>query len=147
MRVTDDLFQRRDCKNGEGLVMLKNKQRLLEFLRTELKAIESKHYGASGPQPWRARLVFEDSPCCLNSENRGSRVPCEECALMELVPEDRRKEKVPCRFIQLNANGDTVDSLYRCGTQQELETALAGWLRKAIHEIEAEAGNPELARH
>jgi hypothetical protein len=58
---------------------------------------------------------------------------------MELVPQSRRKEKVPCRFIPLNDRGDTVDSLYRCGTQQELETALTEWLRKTIHEMESKA--------
>jgi hypothetical protein len=120
--------------------MEKNNQRLLEFLKTELKAIESGDYSHPEHRPWRARLVFEDSPCCPNYENKGERVPCEQCVLMDLVPQDRRKEKVPCRFIPLNTAGDTIDSLYRCGTQQELETTVAEWLRKTIRQIETEAG-------
>ena len=119
--------------------MEKDNHRLLEFLTTELKALEKGNYGVSERQPWRARLVFEDSPCCPNYANRGRRIPCKECVLMELVPQSRRKEKVPCRFIPLNDRGDTVDSLYRCGTQQELETALTEWLRKTIHEMESKA--------
>jgi hypothetical protein len=115
---------------------MKDQQRLLEFLRSELKAIESGKYAVSEHQPWRARLAFEDSPFCPNYENKGPRVPCDQCPLISMVPRNRRNESVPCRFIPLNGNGQTVDSLYRCGTQQELETTLAGWLRKTIHELE-----------
>jgi hypothetical protein len=118
--------------------MRNDNQKLLEFLRSELKAIESKKYAVAEKQPWRARMVFEDSPCCLNYNNRGERVPCRECALMSLVPKDRQTEKAPCRFIPLNADGETVDSLYRCGTQEELETALTLWLRRTIKTLERE---------
>jgi hypothetical protein len=118
--------------------MLKDHQRLLGFLRSELASIERGGYRRSERQPWRARLVFEDSPCCPNYGDSQRRVPCEECVLMQFVPPDRRNEKVPCRFIPLDAKGETVDSLYRCGTQHELETAMAKWLRKTIHRIEQE---------
>ena len=117
---------------------MKDKQGLLEFLRSELAAIESGKYSVSKRQPWRARLVFEDSPFCLNYDNPGPRVPCEECPLISLVPEDRRNEEIPCRFIPLNSSGQTVDSLYRCGTQQELQTALGEWLRRTIDELATE---------
>jgi hypothetical protein len=32
--------------------------------------------------------------------------------------------------------GETIDYFYRCGTQLELEEALAGWLRGQIARIE-----------
>jgi hypothetical protein len=121
------------------------RQHLLGCLKAELKAIETGNFKRAPKQPWRARLVFEDSPCCPNYNNKGERVPCEECALMDLVPMDRRQEAVPCRFIQLNATGDTIDSLYRSGTQQELETALAEWLRKTIGGLEGHGVHPQLA--
>jgi len=35
-----------------------------------------------------------------------------------------------------NEKGETVDYFYRCGTQLELEEALAGWLRGQITRIE-----------
>lgn len=122
--------------------MLKNNQQLLEFLTSELKCIETGNYGYFQPQPWRARLAFEDSPCCPNYANRDGRVSCDQCTLIDFVPQDRRNEKAPCRFIPLNANGETIDSLYRCGTQQELETALAQWLRRSIHQIEDNVAKP-----
>jgi hypothetical protein len=39
-------------------------------------------------------------------------------------------------FIPLNENGETIDYFYRCGTQLEMEEALAGWLRSQITRIE-----------
>jgi hypothetical protein len=58
--------------------------------------------------------------------------------LIDFVPPDRLNEDVPCRFIPLKENGETVDDLYRCGTQVEMEKALACWLRTKIHRIEQE---------
>ena len=34
--------------------------------------------------------------------------------------------------------GETIESLYRTGTQQELEIALGAWLRATIRRLEAE---------
>lgn len=121
---------------------MKNNEALVKFLKTELSALKSGHYaGASERQPWRARLVFEDCTCCPNYGQRERKVPCSECPLIDLVPENRRYEKVPCRFIPLNAEGETVDSLYRYGTEKELEVAMSDWLRKTIRELES--GAPE----
>ena len=117
---------------------MNDKETLLKFLRSELAALEGGRYGASEQQPWRARLVFEDCPCCPNFGDRERRVPCKDCALIDLVPKNRRSEEIPCRFIQLNAKGETIDSLYRCGTAQELETAMAEWLHKTINELKSQ---------
>ena len=123
---------------------MKNNQALVKFLRTEFSALESGRYaGTSERQPWRARLVFEDCSSCPNYGQRERKIPCNECPLIDLVPQNRRREKVPCRFIPLNTKGETVDSLYRTGTEQELETAMGDWLRKTIHELESGAPEPE----
>jgi hypothetical protein len=118
---------------------MKDDQALVEFLRTELNALEAGDYGVSKQQPWRARLVFEDCPCCPNYGERERKVPCSQCPLIDLVPMNRRHEKIPCRFIRLNAKGETIDSLYRTGTEQELEATMGDWLRKTIHELENSA--------
>jgi hypothetical protein len=47
---------------------------------------------------------------------------------------------VPCRFIELTAQGQSVEDFYRAGTQAEMEEALAGWLRAQIKKIEQERG-------
>ncbi len=109
---------------------------LLEVLKFELEFLEKGGYGRSPRTAWRPQFIFEDSPTCLNfGDPHGSR-PCDECVLMQLVPAERRSERVPCRHIPLNAAGETVDSYYRTGTQWELEKALADWLRATIRRLE-----------
>jgi hypothetical protein len=125
---------------------MRNNEALVEFLRTELNALENGDYaGTSERQPWRARLAFEDCPRCPNYGQRERTVPCSECPLIDLVPRNRRHEKVPCRFIPLNAKGETVDSLYRSGTENELEVAMGDWLRKTIRELASGAPEPDTA--
>jgi hypothetical protein len=63
------------------------------------------------------------------------RKPCHECPLMEFVPADRRDTHFPCRHIRLTERGDTVNSLYEWGTDEELETALNHWLSQTIREL------------
>ena len=57
---------------------------------------------------------------------------------MQFVAPELREEQIPCRFVDLTGDGVSVDSLYRCGTPMESEEALRGWLRRRIHELEAE---------
>ena len=55
---------------------------------------------------------------------------------MDFVPPESREEQVPCRFVQLTADGITIDSLYRYGTSAETEEVLCSWLRARIREME-----------
>jgi hypothetical protein len=73
--------------------------------------------------------------------NSKDREPCTECLLMQLVPESARKEQTPCIHIPLSSDGQTLESLYRTGTQQEIEEALGAWLRKTIGRLEGEKAN------
>ena len=66
---------------------------------------------------------------------------------MEFVAPELRSEQVPCRFVQLAANGLTVDSLYRCGTAAESEEALRHWLHEHIREIEEQIREAKDLRH
>jgi hypothetical protein len=45
-------------------------------------------------------------------------------------------EQAPCRHIPLNDEGETLDSLYNTGTDDEVETAVAKWLRAEIRALE-----------
>ena len=83
--------------------------------------------------------MFEDSPTCINSHNHSEYRPCNECPLMEFVPADRLNTQFPCRHIPLNERGDTVNSFYEWGTEEELETALGGWLSRTIRDLESRA--------
>ena len=118
--------------------MSHNNRDLLEVLRFELKFLEDGGYGRSPHAPWRAPYIFEDSPSCLNFSDPARPHPCSECLLTQLVPPELREQDVPCRFIPLNDKGQTVDSLYRTGTQGEMAEALLDWLGREIRRIEGE---------
>jgi hypothetical protein len=111
--------------------------RTLDTLRLELRFLELGLYHAR--TPGRPLVVFEDSPTCP----RYSGAACPSCPLMQFVPFEGRGEPVPCHHIRLNAACETVDSLYRTGTQEELEEALRNWLTATIKRIEEQisAGN------
>ena len=109
---------------------------VLEILRFELKFLEDGGYGRSPRTAWRPTNIFEDSPTCLNFGDPSHPHPCNECFLMKFVPKEKQEEGVPCRFIPLTEEGETVDDFYRCGTQIELEEALKNWLRKEISRME-----------
>jgi hypothetical protein len=55
---------------------------------------------------------------------------------MSFVPKECRYEAVPCRHIPLDEIGETVDSLYRTGTNEEIEQTLQSWLLKNIGQLE-----------
>lgn len=112
-----------------------DKRNLLDVLKFELEFLEQGGYGRLPRESWRPRLIFEDSPTCMNFNSK-DREPCEECLLMQLVPESARKEQTPCIHIPLAPGGQTLDSLYRTGTQLEIEEALSTWLRATIQRLE-----------
>ena len=111
---------------------MRNVGNTLQVLRNELQFVRKGGYRA--PLVWRAPLIFEDSPTC--PRERCSACPDFDCVLMSFVPKGFRYEAAPCRHIPLNELGETVDSLYRTGTNEEIEQTLQGWLRKAIRQLE-----------
>ena len=118
--------------------MPKDDRNTLEVLKAELNFVEKGGYGRSPREPWRATLAFEDSPTCMNYDTKEHPTPCAECLLMEFVPADNTGEKVPCRHIPLTEEGDSLLQLYSGGTEQQIEEALAKWLKKAIAKLENE---------
>jgi hypothetical protein len=117
--------------------MPRDGRKLLEVLKFELEFLEQGGYGRLPRESWRPRFVFEDSPTCMNFNSK-DREPCEECLLMQFVPESARTAQTPCIHIPLSLNGETLDSLYRTGTQQEIEETLGAWLRATIGRLEAQ---------
>jgi hypothetical protein len=63
---------------------------------------------------------------------------------MQFVSSEWREEKTPCWHIPLNEIGETADSLYHCGTQDDLEHALRTWLWTAILSIEDDRRNDRI---
>ncbi len=104
----------------------------VEVLKKELQFVRKGGYRT--PLVWRAPLVFEDSPTCPRTGC--SACPDADCVLMRFVPKECRYEAVPCRHIPLNGQGETVDSLYRTGTNEEIEQALQNWLLETLQQLE-----------
>jgi len=121
---------------------MEDKHRLLAILKAELTFLERGGYRRGPRYPWRPNFVFEDSPTCINYQDREERLPCAACPLMDFVPEQRKEHRFPCRHIPLTDRGETVNSFYEWGTEEELEEALRTWLTRTIEELE----DPEKAR-
>jgi hypothetical protein len=118
--------------------MAKDERDLLEVLKFELNFLEKGGYGRSPREPWRPRFIFEDSPTCMNYDCKENPAPCSDCVLMHWVPPESQEAKIPCRQIPLGPTGETLDSLYRYGDQQEIEEAVGNWLRTTIQRLEEE---------
>lgn len=111
----------------------KDQRDILDVLKAELAFLEKGGY-ASWPRPaQRLQHIFEDSPACMNYDF-STFAPCSECVLIQLVPPEFHGNRIPCRHIPLNAEGHTLDSLYRYGGP--LEKTYGQWLRATIGHLE-----------
>ena len=78
-----------------------------EVLQFELDFLEQGGYGRSVRRPWQPKVMFMDSPTCLNFNDPERPHACTGCVLMDFVPEGARSERVPCHHIPLTASGET----------------------------------------
>ena len=139
MRITEIQGPLAESEPGSlEKLLAKDRQLLLQKLRDELAFIERGGYRETGRLQWRPQFVFEDSPMCLNRDPTQRQVSCSECVLMQFVPSEAKEKRAPCRHIPVNEQGETIDSFYRSGTQEELEAAVVVWLKRTIHDLEAE---------
>ena len=116
---------------------MSDKRALLDVLKAELDFVEKGGYRNTARVPWRPQFIFQDSPTCLNFDPAKEQQPCAECILTALIPEEKKKQRIPCRHIALNEAGETIDSFYRTGTAEDLEAALSKWLKATIARLEA----------
>jgi hypothetical protein len=116
--------------------MYKDERDLLDVLKAELAFLEKGGYARSPRESWKQPLIFEDSPSCMNYDSKDHAEPCSSCVLFQLVPPQFRGKQIPCRYITLNAEGETLDSLYRSSHQFEVEEVFGNWLRQTIAKIE-----------
>ena len=109
---------------------------ILELLRAELDFIEKGGYGRSVRTPWQSKSIFQDSLTCLNYGDPKRPHPCNECHLLEFVSPENKTQEVPCHFIPLNSDGETIQDWELDDNQTKLEREVAGWLRARIRHIE-----------
>ena len=116
--------------------MATDERDLLELLKDELTFIENGGYGRSVRTPWHSKSTFQDSLTCINYGYPYRAHPCHECHLLEFVGPENRTRDVPCHFIPLNTDGDTIEELERQDNQQKIEREVSNWLRARIKELE-----------
>lgn len=109
---------------------------LLELLKNELDFIEKGGYGRSVRTPWLEKSTFQDSLSCINYGYPYRAHPCSECHLLDFVSAEHRTQEIPCHFIPLNADGETIEELELRDDQAKLEREVSQWLRSRIKEIE-----------
>lgn len=110
----------------------------LELLKEELSFIEKGGYGRSVRTPWQSKSTFQDSLSCLNYGYPYRAHPCSECRLLQFVSPEHRTEEVPCHFIPLNTDGQTIEDLELRENQPKLEREVTQWLRAKIKQLEEE---------
>ena len=118
--------------------MQRDERDLLDVLKSELEFLDEGGYARAPGQSWRPVYIFEDSPNCINHDYEVNPASCGDCPLMQLVPPEFRFAKVPCRHIPLNAEGETLDLLYRYAGDHEIEEAVRRWLQTTIAGLEGQ---------
>jgi hypothetical protein len=118
--------------------MTNDNRELIDVLKAELGFLEKGGYRHTARADWRPQFIFQDSPTCLNFDLAQPEQPCGDCVMSQLVPKDFHDKKIACRHIPLGESGETLDSFYRTGTQEELETGLSAWLKTPIARLERE---------
>jgi hypothetical protein len=116
--------------------MATDERDILELLKEELDFIESGGYGRSVRTPWLNKSVFQDSLSCINYGYPYRAHPCNECHLLEFVGPEDQTQPVPCHYIPLNADGETIEDLELKDNQAHLEREVKAWLRAKIKQIE-----------
>ena len=118
--------------------MTTDERDILELLKEELDFIESGGYGRSVRTPWHDKSTFQDSLSCINYGYPYRAHPCSECHLLDFVTPEHRTEAIPCHFIPLNTDGQTIQDLELQDNQAKLEREVGSWLRERIKQIEEE---------
>lgn len=116
-----------------------DKRDVLQVLRYELNFLEQGGYDRLADVPEAS--PFLNSRTCLNFEKALRTHACQECLLYDFVPAANRLEDIPCHYIQLTEEGDTISKLLQEGDHARLRSELCDWLRNTIRQLELEPAN------
>jgi len=109
---------------------------ILQELKLQRNILQDGGYGRSVRTPWKPTQLLRDSLTCLNFDEEVKKHPCEECLLWEWVPEQHRDQDIPCHFIPLTSEGDSIASLEGEDEHEKAEKALLDWLNSTISKLE-----------
>jgi hypothetical protein len=116
---------------------------IIEQLKLERDILKDGGYGRSVRTPWKPTTLFRDSVTCLNFGETVKKHPCNECLLWEWVPEGDHDHDIPCHFIPLNDQGDTIASLEEANDREKAEAALLDWVERTISALEEKVRKSE----
>lgn len=118
-----------------------DKRILLDALKMEIVVIEKGGYHPSVHLPHEDPRIFRDSISCLNlglGDDKKEH-PCSSCFLIDYVPENLKDSNDdPCHKIPLNAQGDTIESLSRTSSTEDVQAAVLAWLKATVKKLEAD---------
>ncbi len=123
-----------------------DKKIMLDALKMEILVIEKGGYHPSVHQPHDDPRIFRDSISCLNIGlgDDKKEYPCSACFLIDFVPEHLKgSNEDPCHKIPLNARGDTVESLSRTSSPEDVQAAVLAWLKATVKKLEADLAAEE----
>ena len=80
-------------------------------------------------------MLLRDSPACINYRDSSRENSCGECPLFSLVAAGQQNRLLPCHYIPLSPQGETVADLYGLGSQELLDQRYRNWLREKIQEL------------
>jgi len=109
---------------------------ILHELKLQRSILQDGGYGRSVRMPWKPTQLLRDSLTCLNFDEEVKKHPCDECLLWEWVPEEHRDQDIPCHFIPLTSEGDSIASLEGEREPEKAEKALLEWLDSTITKLE-----------
>ena len=119
---------------------------IIDQLKLQRDIVKDGGYGRSVRTPWKEERLFRDSITCLNVSEQVKKHPCNECLLWEWVPEDHKDEDIPCHFIPLDQQGQSIAELEEAGKREEAEQALLAWLDSTIEKLEEKLGKSVVSR-
>ena len=114
------------------------KKDMIHLLKLEASIIEGGNYGRPVLLPWRGLAILRECLSCLNVAGLEYQRSCGSCFLLEHVPKHHRAKKIPCHYIPLNEEGDTIAAFDKRGRPNEAATVLLTWIRETIKKIEDE---------
>jgi hypothetical protein len=109
---------------------------IISQLKLQRDIVKDGGYGRSVRTPGKEERLFRDSVTCLNVTEQVKKHACNECLLWEWVPEEHKDEDIPCQFIPLNQQGQSIAELEEAGKREEAEQALLVWLDSTIQRLE-----------
>jgi len=111
---------------------------ILHELKLQRSILQDGGYGRSVRTPWKPTQLLRDSLTCLNFDEVVKKHPCDECLLWDWVPEEHRDQDIPCHFIPLTSEGDSIATLEGKREREKAEEALLKWLDSTINKLEEE---------